>query len=236
MIVVLQAPNAVGHGRARGGPGAAWARPLAWRGNGQVLVAHLARKFRVLRLKNRFAQDRVTPVTASALQELFYAAETGTGDDGEQYQQRYRDINLSVEARTPSGHPLVCEIQLTLSGIAILKKSEQRCYQIMRMEQACELAQTHVFSGEALSPAGDSAHAASEPAPAACLAVQEGRSTQSTEPGAQNAKGADDGDEGNDTPPRALAATAAAVLEPAPPVDVVLVAEARPCCSAPCYV
>lgn len=212
---------------------------MAWRGNGQVLVAHLARKFRVLRLKNRFAQDRVTPVTASALQELFYAAETGTGDDGEQYQQRYRDINLSVEARTPSGHPLVCEIQLTLSGIAILKKSEQRCYQIMRMEQACELAQTHVFSGEALSPAGDSAHAASEPAPpapAACLAVQEGRSTQSTEPGAQDAKGADDGDEGNDTPPRALAATAAAVLEPAPPVDVVLVAEARPCCSAPCYV
>ena len=51
-----------------------------------------------------------------------------------------------VEMKTASGLPFVCEIQVTLSGITILKKSEQLVYTLMRMESPQELCETCVFS------------------------------------------------------------------------------------------
>jgi hypothetical protein len=44
---------------------------------------------------------------------------------------------------------LICEVQITLSGIAILKKSEQKVYSIMRMASGQELLETFVFSRRA---------------------------------------------------------------------------------------
>ena len=41
---------------------------------------------------------------------------------------------------------ILCEIQLTLSPIVILKKSEQKIYSLMRMESPTELLEQYVFS------------------------------------------------------------------------------------------
>ena len=66
------------------------------------------------------------------------------------YTQQYRDVNLVIEASFPgmSGDEvkILCEIQLTLSPIAILKKSEQKIYSLMRMENPAELREQYVFS------------------------------------------------------------------------------------------
>jgi hypothetical protein len=43
----------------------------------------------------------------------------------------------------------LCEIQITLSPIAILKKSEQKIYSLMRMESPHELREQYVFSRKA---------------------------------------------------------------------------------------
>ena len=44
---------------------------------------------------------------------------------GEQrrYERNYRDVMLNVEMLKEDGTPFLCEVQVTLSGIAILKKS-----------------------------------------------------------------------------------------------------------------
>ena len=44
-----------------------------------------------------------------------------------------------------AGAPFIAEVQVALSGIAILKKSEQKVYSIMRMTCAAELLDTFVF-------------------------------------------------------------------------------------------
>ena len=41
------------------------------------------------------------------------------------YEQMYRDIMLNIEMDGENGTPFVCEVQVTLSGITILKKSPQ---------------------------------------------------------------------------------------------------------------
>merc|ERR1719299_90565 len=46
----------------------------------------------------------------------------------------------------PQGSDFVCEVQLTLTGISILKKSEQKIYTLARMASAEELLGTFVFS------------------------------------------------------------------------------------------
>ena len=45
---------------------------------------------------------------------------------------------------------LPAEVQITLSGLLILKKSEQACYQVMRMQRPADLAETRVFVTEAV--------------------------------------------------------------------------------------
>ena len=66
------------------------------------------------------------------------------------YTPQYRDVNLVIEASFPgmSGDEakILCEIQLTLSPIVILKKSEQKIYSLMRMESPTELLKQYVFS------------------------------------------------------------------------------------------
>ena len=44
---------------------------------------------------------------------------------GEQrrYERNYRDVMLNVEMLKEDGTPFLCEVQVTLSGITILKKS-----------------------------------------------------------------------------------------------------------------
>merc|ERR1719321_298151 len=125
-----------------------------------VFVAFLQTEFKVLRVKNRFARDDVEKVSVERLQAEFYTAETlsaetddtvssssGTTGSGKQkYDKMYRDVMLNVEMKTASGLPFVCEIQVTLSGVTILKKSEQNVYTLMRMESPRELRETFVFS------------------------------------------------------------------------------------------
>jgi hypothetical protein len=55
----------------------------------------------------------------------------------------YRDVNLNLR---PKGSQFVFEVQLTLTGISILKKSEQKIYTLARMASAEELLGTFVFS------------------------------------------------------------------------------------------
>jgi hypothetical protein len=55
----------------------------------------------------------------------------------------YRDILVNLR---PKGSDFICEVQLTLTGISILKKSEQKIYTLARMTSAEELADTFVFS------------------------------------------------------------------------------------------
>jgi hypothetical protein len=122
-----------------------------------VFIAYLQRTFRVVRIKNRFAGDAAEAVSVEQLLREFYAAETrGEDTDTEStasgssglgsYEQMYRDIMLNIEMDGESGTPFVCEVQVTLSGITILKKSEQAVYTIMRMQSAEELLNTYVFA------------------------------------------------------------------------------------------
>ena len=56
--------------------------------------------------------------------------------------------DLSTKVPGPAGEDVkfLCEVQLTLSPIAILKKSEQKIYSLMRMESPQELRDQYVFS------------------------------------------------------------------------------------------
>ena len=86
----------------------------------------------------------------------FYAAET-QGEDSESSStvataqtgtsvamaKMYRDVNLHLR---PKGSEFVCEVQLTLTCISILKKSEQKIYTLERMVSAKELLGAFVFS------------------------------------------------------------------------------------------
>merc|ERR1719281_2264889 len=121
-----------------------------------VLIAYLQKRFDVVRIKNRFENDEVEEVSAEQIQCEFYGAET-QGDDtqsnstistadsgaGGHNSKMYRDVLVNI--RDPDSG-LICEVQITLSGIAILKKSEQKIYSIMRMTSGQELLETFVFS------------------------------------------------------------------------------------------
>ena len=126
-----------------------------------VLVAYLEKTFDVVRIKNRFEQDEVEEVTAEQIHAEFYSAET-QGEDTETMsnasshshssnktktsEKMYRDILINIR---PKGKKFIFEVQITLTGIAILKKSEQKAYSILRMVHAEELMQTYVFSRKA---------------------------------------------------------------------------------------
>ena len=99
---------------------------------------------------------RSDQVTAAELQQQFYAAESWGYDDGSSdssgdtygrttYEKMYRDVLLNVEVPREDGRPFIAEVQVALSSIAILKKSEQKVYSIMRMNSAAELRDTYVF-------------------------------------------------------------------------------------------
>jgi hypothetical protein len=124
-----------------------------------VCAEYLRRELKVIRLKNRFASDAIETVGVDRLLSEFYAAETagsGVSQDvnpknrPDSYTQQYRDVNLVIEASFPglSGEEtkFLCEVQLTLSPIAILKKSEQKIYSLMRMASPQELRDQFVFS------------------------------------------------------------------------------------------
>merc|ERR1719271_731025 len=90
-----------------------------------------------------------TAETLSAETDDTVSSSSGTTGSGKQeYDKMYRDVMLNVEMKTASGLPFVCEIQVTLSGITILKKSEQLVYTLMRMESPRELHDTSVFSAK----------------------------------------------------------------------------------------
>ena len=102
-----------------------------------VFVAYLRKEFQVVRVKNRFENDEVEKVSVERLQAEFYAAETiaedtessSSGGSGlDTYDRMYRDVNLNLEMprRVTNGLAVeshICEVQVTLSGITILKKS-----------------------------------------------------------------------------------------------------------------
>jgi hypothetical protein len=128
-----------------------------------VLVAYLQKKFDVVRIKNRFEHDEVEEVSAEQIQAEFYGAETQgedtqsnstihTGSSSETHSAKmYRDVLLNLRARDSD---FIGEVQITLTGIAILKKSEQKIYSIMRMASSQELLETFVFSRRANSQSG----------------------------------------------------------------------------------
>ena len=109
-------------------------------------------------MKNRFEHDVVERISAARLLQEFYAAEAwgyddaesvASGDSGrESYDKMYRDVMLNVEVPREGGPPFVAELQVALSGIAILKKSEQVVYTIMRMRRPADLVGTFVFDTE----------------------------------------------------------------------------------------
>merc|ERR1719352_1674108 len=120
-----------------------------------VFVRFLQKEFTVVRVKNRFAHDSVEKVTVERLQAEFYAADVcqedqesnaSSGSGLHRYERNYRDVMLNLVLKGDSGTPFVCEVQVTLSGISILKKSEQATYTLMRMAHPQELATTYVFS------------------------------------------------------------------------------------------
>ena len=122
-----------------------------------VMVTYLAKEFDVVRVKNRFEDDEVEEVTAEKLYSEFTLAETlGEGSAGgeagseptrpqasRRLDKMYRDILINLR---PKGSKFICEVQLTLTGISILKKSEQKIYSLMRMTSATELLGSFVFS------------------------------------------------------------------------------------------
>ena len=98
-------------------------------------------------------------VTAEQILAEFYAAET-QGEETEssstavtthslssthsvRSSKMYRDVKMDLRAK---GSDFVFEVQLTLTGVFILKKSEQKIYTLMRMASAAELRGTFVFS------------------------------------------------------------------------------------------
>jgi len=95
-------------------------------------------------------------VGAEQIQCEFYGAETqgedtqsnstistsGSGGEGHNAKM-YRDVLVNIR---DSGSGLIYEVQITLTGIAILKKSEQKIYSIVRMASGQELLETFVFS------------------------------------------------------------------------------------------
>jgi hypothetical protein len=111
-----------------------------------AFVVFVKQSFKVLRLKNRFAEDAIEPVTLDELQTEFYNAEHGAGTQGKESGQEYRDVMMNVEMAASDGTPFVCEIQATLSSFACLKNSLHTVYELMRMKGPSELKQTYVFS------------------------------------------------------------------------------------------
>jgi hypothetical protein len=116
------------------------------------MVAYLATEFDVVRVKNRFENDVVEEVSPERMQAEFYAAETlgestdSTSESGPKSEKMYRDVLVNLR---PKGSDFICEVQLTLTGISILKKSEQKLYSLARMTSAEELIGTFVFSERA---------------------------------------------------------------------------------------
>merc|ERR1719482_618688 len=118
-------------------------------------VQYIQRTMKVVRLKNRFEDDDVEKISASRLQQEFYAAEAwghddadsvASGDSGRSaYNKMYRDVLLNIEIPRESRDPFIAELQVALSGIAILKKSEQVVYSIMRMKRPADLLDIFVF-------------------------------------------------------------------------------------------
>ena len=111
------------------------------------MAALLQKEFDVLRVKNRFENDEVVEVSPERIQAEFYAAETSgtdsTDESATNSEKMYRDVNLNLR---PKGSEFVVEVQLTLTGISILKKSEQKIYTLARMASAEELLGTFVYS------------------------------------------------------------------------------------------
>jgi hypothetical protein len=114
-----------------------------------VMIALVAKEFDVIRVKNRFENDEVEEVSADRMQAEFYAAET-LGDDADstnesapKSEKMYRDVLVNLR---PKGSDFICEVQITLTGISILKMSEQRVYSLARMTSPEELLDTYVFS------------------------------------------------------------------------------------------
>jgi hypothetical protein len=118
-------------------------------------VQYVQKTMRVVRLKNRFEHDDVERISASRLQQEFYAAEAWGHDDADSvasgdsgradYSKMYRDVMLNIEIPREGGDPFIAELQVVLSGIAILKKSEQVVYSIMRMKRPADLLDIFVF-------------------------------------------------------------------------------------------
>jgi hypothetical protein len=136
-----------------------------------AFVKHAQKTLRVVRLKNRFEHDVGERISAARLQQEFYAAEAwgyddadsvASGDSGrESYDKMYRDVMLNVELPREDGDPFIAELQVALSGISILKKSEQTVYTIMRMKRPADLLGTFVFDhalAEPLSPTSPKYH------------------------------------------------------------------------------
>ena len=73
----------------------------------------------------------------------FHSAETLSeeapllGESASNSDNMYRDVLMNLR---PKGSDFICEVQLTLTGISILKKSEQKIYTLARMTSAKELA------------------------------------------------------------------------------------------------
>merc|ERR1719171_749036 len=118
-------------------------------------VQYILKTMQVVRLKNRFEDDDVERISASRLQQEFYAAEAwghddvdsvASGDSGSaDYSKMYRDVMLNIEIPREGGDPFIAELQVVLSAIAILKKSEQGVYSIMRMKRPADLLDMFVF-------------------------------------------------------------------------------------------
>jgi hypothetical protein len=113
------------------------------------MVAFLKKEFDVVRVKNRFEEDAIEEVSSERILAEFHSAETLSEEapllreSASKSDKMYRDILVNLR---PKGSDFICEVQLTLTGIAILKKSEQKIYTLARMTSAEELADTFVFS------------------------------------------------------------------------------------------
>merc|ERR1711937_196769 len=68
------------------------------------------------------------------------------------YNKMYRDVMLNIEIPRKGGDPFIAELQVALSGISILKKSEQVVYTIMRMKRPADLVDTFVFDHDLDAP------------------------------------------------------------------------------------
>jgi hypothetical protein len=118
-------------------------------------VKYVQKNASVVRLKNRFEHDVAERISAARLQQEFYAAEAwghddadsvASGDSGrESYEKMYRDVMLNVEIPREGADPFIAELQVALSGISILKKSEQTVYTIMRIKRPADLLNTYAF-------------------------------------------------------------------------------------------